>query len=191
MWKNIVERCMAKMTVWRMRISCWIPKATNTHPGCVIIIVLPLQQWLYGSASMLLCMFTAFLVRIVIVVFYLCQKKKVEVIGQVRQGNEHSCWQTLLSCKRIGCSFHQKSEDKFLYNLCPPSSKRWKGTVCVGGIWSTEFVAGQRCCVEGEDLVVVQIVQSLEVRWRTFAGRINTILKTMGSGWAFTTWRQY
>ena len=31
MWKNIVERGRPQMTIWRMRIACWIPKATNTH----------------------------------------------------------------------------------------------------------------------------------------------------------------
>ena len=29
MWKNIVEQDRAKMTIWRMRIACWIPKATD------------------------------------------------------------------------------------------------------------------------------------------------------------------
>jgi len=24
------------MTIWRMRIECWIPKATNTHSGCIM-----------------------------------------------------------------------------------------------------------------------------------------------------------
>jgi hypothetical protein len=41
------------MAIWRMRIASWIPKATNTHSGCVIIIVFPLQQWLCELASML------------------------------------------------------------------------------------------------------------------------------------------
>ena len=31
MWKNIVERGRPQMTIWRMRIECWITKATNTH----------------------------------------------------------------------------------------------------------------------------------------------------------------
>jgi len=31
MWKNIVERGRPLMTIWRMRIACWMPKATNTH----------------------------------------------------------------------------------------------------------------------------------------------------------------
>jgi hypothetical protein len=30
--------------ILRMRIACWIPKATNTLPEYVILI--PLQQWL-------------------------------------------------------------------------------------------------------------------------------------------------
>jgi len=35
MWKNIVERGRTQMTIWRMRIACWIPKATNTHTQVV------------------------------------------------------------------------------------------------------------------------------------------------------------
>ena len=31
---NIVERGTPQMTIWRMRIACWIPKATNTHTQC-------------------------------------------------------------------------------------------------------------------------------------------------------------
>ena len=29
--KNIVERGRPQMTIWRMRIACWIRKATDTH----------------------------------------------------------------------------------------------------------------------------------------------------------------
>jgi len=32
------------MTIWRMRIACWIAKATNIHAEYVILF--PLQQWL-------------------------------------------------------------------------------------------------------------------------------------------------
>jgi len=31
MWKNIVDPDRTQMTIWRMRIACWIPKATHTH----------------------------------------------------------------------------------------------------------------------------------------------------------------
>jgi len=29
MWKNIVEGDRTQVTIWRMRIACWIPKAIN------------------------------------------------------------------------------------------------------------------------------------------------------------------
>jgi len=31
MWKNMVEPDRPQMTVWRMRIACWITKAANKH----------------------------------------------------------------------------------------------------------------------------------------------------------------
>jgi hypothetical protein len=46
MWKNIVQRGRPQMIIWRMRIACWIPKATNAHTGRVILIALQQKQWL-------------------------------------------------------------------------------------------------------------------------------------------------
>jgi len=34
-WINIVERSRQLITIWRMPIACWIPKATNTHTQVV------------------------------------------------------------------------------------------------------------------------------------------------------------
>ena len=34
-WKNIVERGRSQMTIWRIRIAGWIPKATNTQTQVV------------------------------------------------------------------------------------------------------------------------------------------------------------
>jgi len=31
MWKNFVQPGRPQMTIWRMRIACWITKATDTH----------------------------------------------------------------------------------------------------------------------------------------------------------------
>ena len=31
-----------QMTIWRIRIACWIPTATNTHSEDVILITFPL-----------------------------------------------------------------------------------------------------------------------------------------------------
>jgi hypothetical protein len=38
---------------WLMRFACWIPRATDTHLKYVIVIAIPLQQWLRERASML------------------------------------------------------------------------------------------------------------------------------------------
>jgi len=35
MWQNTAERDRPQMTIWRMRISCWTPKATYTHAQVV------------------------------------------------------------------------------------------------------------------------------------------------------------
>ena len=61
MWKNIVEPDRPQMTIWRMRIACWITKATNTLRTCTTLtrIAFLLQQWLYERASMLPYRYTA------------------------------------------------------------------------------------------------------------------------------------
>jgi hypothetical protein len=38
LWKNIVEPDRPQMTIWRMRVACWIIKATNTHSQYVRLI---------------------------------------------------------------------------------------------------------------------------------------------------------
>ena len=53
MRENTVERVRPQMATWRMRVACWIPKATNTHSDYVTLIAFPLQQWLHEHASML------------------------------------------------------------------------------------------------------------------------------------------
>jgi hypothetical protein len=53
MWKNTVEPGRPQMTIWRMRIACWVPKATNTHSEYVILIAFHLQQWLHERVSVL------------------------------------------------------------------------------------------------------------------------------------------
>ena len=54
MWKNIVDSDRPQMTIiQRMRIACWILRATSRHSECVILIVFPLQQWLNKRASSL------------------------------------------------------------------------------------------------------------------------------------------
>ena len=52
MWKNIVEAGSPQMTLWHVRIVCWMRKATNTHSEYVMLIAFPLKQWLHERVSM-------------------------------------------------------------------------------------------------------------------------------------------
>jgi hypothetical protein len=53
MWKSTLQLDRPQMTQRRMRIACWIPKATNTHSEYEILIAVALQQWLNERASIL------------------------------------------------------------------------------------------------------------------------------------------
>ena len=46
MWKNIVEPDRPQITIRRMRISCWMPEATNTISECIILLAFSRQQLL-------------------------------------------------------------------------------------------------------------------------------------------------
>jgi len=59
--KNILKPYRPQMTIWRMRIAWWMPKATNTHSEYVILIAFPQQQWLHARASVLHYVYTAYL----------------------------------------------------------------------------------------------------------------------------------
>jgi hypothetical protein len=52
-WKNTVEPSRPQVTIWCMHIACRITKTTNTHSEYIILIAIPLQQWLHKRASML------------------------------------------------------------------------------------------------------------------------------------------
>jgi hypothetical protein len=64
MWKSIVEPDRQQLKIWRMRISCWIPKAADTHSQYVIIIAFPRQQCLHEHASILRYTYIACLVLV-------------------------------------------------------------------------------------------------------------------------------
>jgi hypothetical protein len=72
MWENIEERERPQMIIWRMRIACWILKATNTHSQNVILPAFPLQQWLHERISMLRCKNIACLATIMHVSLLCC-----------------------------------------------------------------------------------------------------------------------
>jgi hypothetical protein len=53
-WKNTVQTDRPHIAIWRMRMACWIPKATNTHSEYVILIAFSLQQWFARTYIVLL-----------------------------------------------------------------------------------------------------------------------------------------
>jgi hypothetical protein len=56
-WKNIVESDRPEMTIWPMRIACWITKATGTR-SCFLR-----QQWLREGVSNYIYTYSASLVE--------------------------------------------------------------------------------------------------------------------------------
>ena len=52
MWKNMAQPDTPEMTIWRMRIACWITEVTDKRSEYVKLIAFPLQQWLHERASM-------------------------------------------------------------------------------------------------------------------------------------------
>jgi hypothetical protein len=52
------------MKIWRMRIACWIPKDTDTHSECVMLIAFPQQLCLQERASMLRYTYIAVLMSV-------------------------------------------------------------------------------------------------------------------------------
>ena len=64
MWKKMIEPDRPRMTIWRIRIACWIPKATNTHSEYVTLIAFPLQQWLLERSLLLPSTSIAWLVNL-------------------------------------------------------------------------------------------------------------------------------
>jgi hypothetical protein len=55
-WKSILE---PQMTMWRMRITFWIPKAANIGLEYVMIIAFPLKKSLHVSVCTLLYTYNA------------------------------------------------------------------------------------------------------------------------------------
>ena len=75
LWHNVQKYCRARQftddyIIRRMRIACWIIKATNTHSEYLILIILPCQKWLQERALMLHYKHTACLVGFVFFVFF-------------------------------------------------------------------------------------------------------------------------
>jgi len=74
-WKNIVKPYMPRVTIWRMRIACWITESKNTHSECVKFMAFPLQQSLNEHHSVLRYNYTTCVARFIHSLFYSCVRK--------------------------------------------------------------------------------------------------------------------
>jgi hypothetical protein len=77
------------MTIWRMRIACYIPNTTNTHSDYVTLIAFPLQHWLHESASMLcytyiVCLVTHSFPRVTLLSLFSDKTLNAFFISQIR-----------------------------------------------------------------------------------------------------------
>jgi len=87
-WKNIVEAVRPQMTVWRMLIACWIPKATDTHSEYVILIAFRLRQRFHERASMLrytyiACLVYSLLERRAVSRIMISERRLPAILGEV------------------------------------------------------------------------------------------------------------
>jgi len=105
--ENVVEPDVPQMTIWRVLIPCWIPKATNTNSQFLILIALPLQQWLHKRASLFRYKHIAFLV-----LFWLSRSVVLPVISvmalspitlEIKKRRRNPCT-TFLSLLGVGLS---------------------------------------------------------------------------------------
>jgi hypothetical protein len=44
MWEIVIKLDRPQMTIWCLRIVCWVPNAKNIHSEHVIFIAFPLQK---------------------------------------------------------------------------------------------------------------------------------------------------
>jgi len=55
---NLIVRGRPQVTIWRMRIACWMPKATNTHSKYVKFIASPHKVSTYAHRYYVICTLT-------------------------------------------------------------------------------------------------------------------------------------
>ena len=56
-----MEKNVVQITIWRMRIACWITNATDTHSECVTLIAFPRREWLCERASVIRYTYIAYI----------------------------------------------------------------------------------------------------------------------------------
>jgi hypothetical protein len=102
MWKNIAERGRAQMTIWCVRIVCWISKTTNTHSECVIC---------FSTTTMVARTYLNITLYVHCLSYYFCSQTHLYICS------------TCYYCCQIACIWlwnlrYMKPLLKFIYALC-------------------------------------------------------------------------
>ena len=100
MWKNNVQPDRPQMTVWCIRIVCWIPMATKTSLEYAIFTAFPLPQWLHKATH---CYFICTFVALLWCKFWCCVKIHIIIAPtcfglRPSSGSLHRAWLKLHFC---------------------------------------------------------------------------------------------
>jgi hypothetical protein len=82
--------------IWRMPVTCWVPKATDIHSEHVILIAFPVQQWLHALSTVLRYAYIAYLFSIIDRPF----------IWRSMIRNKHSICLSIKADSHIACRAH-------------------------------------------------------------------------------------
>ena len=125
MWKNAIEPGRTQMAIWHMRVTCWIPKATNTHLQYVIHIAFPLQEWLHERASLSRYTYTACLVIIETVSVYCAVRTKYLYIFQIKFRLQIQAALACFSCSppKINFKFFAQIGPSKRHHISSPNTK--------------------------------------------------------------------
>jgi hypothetical protein len=120
------------MTIWRVRIACWIPNATNIHLEYVILIAFPLQQWLQERASVLPYTYTDCLVNSLSWEI----QNSLYLRGSITISKKLSKWTQDQNGPRILRSWEPDDYDEgTIYNLTLPLSANLTRNFCTVNIY--------------------------------------------------------
>ena len=119
-------------TTWRMRITCWIPKATDTHAAYVILNACLWHQWLRERMSV-------FVIGTLPCCSSVVSPQSVFICGRTLPCcSSVVCPQSVFICVQAGGTIKADSHIACQAHAVPLSCRAAKGLECVVAIWFTQ-----------------------------------------------------
>jgi len=106
-WENVVGPGRPQMAIRRMRIACWMHKATNTQSEYVILIAFHCNRWFRGRTSVLRYTYFACLVHSFArhAVIWIAHYWPACYCMQLHKAHSNFQWKNL-KIPSSGCNFH-------------------------------------------------------------------------------------